>query len=148
MIVSRSFPFFLKLWKLMLSILTCFLWVGLAFVGFGDDVMIGASELNDVALKDGELMLGPDVDGIDASLMLSTNKGLVDIFTDECLLSPLHGTVYNIVEELFGSRHDGQVHVSSLFPNLLNSVVDIPIHCLCLHLSQSSQAMESVLHAF
>jgi hypothetical protein len=41
----------------MLSILTCFLWVGLAFVGFGDDVMIGASELNDVALKDGELMI-------------------------------------------------------------------------------------------
>jgi hypothetical protein len=36
---------------------------------------------------------------------------------DECLLSPLHGTVYNIVEELFGLRHDGQVHVSSLFPN-------------------------------
>ena len=71
-------------------------------------------------------MLDPDVDGIDASLMLSTNKGLVDIFTDECLLSPLHGTVYNIVEELFGLRHDGQVHVSSLFPNLLNSVVDIP----------------------
>jgi hypothetical protein len=52
MIVSRSFPFFLKLWKLMLSILTCFLWVGLAFVGFGDDVMIGASGINDVALKD------------------------------------------------------------------------------------------------
>ena len=59
--------------------------------GFGDDVMIGASGLNDVALKDGELMLDPDVDGIDASLMLSTNRGLVDIFTDECLLSPLHG---------------------------------------------------------
>jgi hypothetical protein len=90
----------------MLSILTCFLWVGLAFVGFGDDVMIGASGLNDVALKDEELMLDPDVDGIDASLMLSTNRGLVDIFTDECLLSPLHGTVYNIVEELFGLRHD------------------------------------------
>jgi hypothetical protein len=51
--------------------------------------MIGASELNDVALKDGELMLDPDFDGIDASLMLSTNKGLVDIFTDECLLPPL-----------------------------------------------------------
>jgi hypothetical protein len=62
-------------------------------------------------------MLDPDVDGIDASLMLSTNRGLVDIFTDECLLSSLHGTVYNIVEELFGLRHDGQVHVSSLFPN-------------------------------
>ena len=93
-------------------------------------------------------MFDADVDGIDASLMLSTNRGLVDIFTDECLLSPLHGTVYNIVEELFGLRHDGQVHVSSLFPNLLNSVVDIPIHCLCVHLSQSSQAMESVLHAF
>jgi hypothetical protein len=46
--------------------------LSLAFVGFGDDVMIGASELNDVALKDGELMLDPDVDGIDASLMLST----------------------------------------------------------------------------
>jgi hypothetical protein len=44
----------------------------------------------------------------------------------------LHGTVYNIVEELFGLRHDGQVHVSSLFPNLLNCVVDIPIHCLCV----------------
>jgi hypothetical protein len=54
----------------------------------GDDVMIGESELNDVALKDGELMLDPDFDGIDASLMLSTNKGLVDIFTDECLLPP------------------------------------------------------------
>jgi hypothetical protein len=40
----------------------------LAFVGFGDDVMIGASGINDVALKDGELMLDPDVDGIDASL--------------------------------------------------------------------------------
>ena len=38
----------------MLSILACFLWIDLAFVGFGDDVMIGASELNDVALKDGE----------------------------------------------------------------------------------------------
>ena len=61
--------------------------------GFGDDVMIGASGLNDVALKDGELMLDPDVDGIDASLMLSTNRGLVDIFTDECLLSPLHGAI-------------------------------------------------------
>jgi hypothetical protein len=62
----------------MLSILTCFLWVGLAFVGFGDDVMIGASELNDVALKDGELMLDPDVDGIDASLMLSTKLKLLN----------------------------------------------------------------------
>jgi hypothetical protein len=93
----------------MLSILACFLWDGLAFVGFGDDVMIGASKLNDVALKDGELMFDPDVDGIDASLMLSTNKGLVDIFTDECLLSPLHGTVDNIVEELFGLRHDGHM---------------------------------------
>jgi hypothetical protein len=82
-LISEYINLFLKLWKLMLSILTCFLWVGLAFVGFGDDVMIGASELNDVALKDGELMLDPDVDGIDASLMLSTNKGLVDIFTDE-----------------------------------------------------------------
>jgi hypothetical protein len=93
-------------------------------------------------------MLDPDVDVIDASLMLSTNKGLVNIFTDECLLSPLHGTVYNIVEELLGLRHDGQVHVSSLFPNLLHSVVDIPIRCLCVHFSQSSQAMESDLHAF
>jgi hypothetical protein len=72
MIVLRSFPFFLKLWKLMLSILACFLWVGLAFVGFGDDVMIGASELNDIALKDGELMLDPDVDGINALLILYT----------------------------------------------------------------------------
>jgi hypothetical protein len=36
----------------------------LAFVGFGDDVMIGASGLNDVALKDEELMLDPDVDGM------------------------------------------------------------------------------------
>jgi hypothetical protein len=98
----------------MLSILTCFLWVGLAFVGFGDDVMICASELNDVALKDGELMLYPDVDGIDASLMLSTNKGLVDIFTDECLLSPLHGTVYNIVEELFGLRHVKKIIISGV----------------------------------
>jgi hypothetical protein len=61
---SIIFPFFLKLWKLMLSILACFLWVGLAFAGFGDDVMIDASELNDVALKDGELMLDPDVDGM------------------------------------------------------------------------------------
>jgi hypothetical protein len=51
--------------------------------------MIDASELNDVALNDGELMLDHDVDGIDASLMLSTNNGLVEIFTDECLLSPL-----------------------------------------------------------
>ena len=65
------------------------MWVGLAFVGFGDDVMIGASELNDVALKDGELMLDPDVDGIDASLMISTNKGLVEVFTDEYLLSSI-----------------------------------------------------------
>jgi hypothetical protein len=71
----------------MLSILACFLWVGLAFAGFGDDVMIDASELNDVALNDGELMLDHDVDGIDSSLMLSTNNGLVEIFTDECLLS-------------------------------------------------------------
>jgi hypothetical protein len=44
--------------------------------------MIGASELNDVALKDGELMLDPDVDGIDASLMLSTNKD--SIACDDC----------------------------------------------------------------
>jgi hypothetical protein len=29
-----------------------------------------------------------------------------------------------------------EVHASSPFPNLLNSVVDISIHCLCVHLSQ------------
>jgi hypothetical protein len=40
----------------MLSILACFLWVGLAFAGFGDDVMIDASELNDVALNDRNLL--------------------------------------------------------------------------------------------
>ena len=132
----------------MLSIRACFLCFGLSFAGFGDDVMMGVSELNDVVLKDGELMLDPDVDGIDASLMLSANKGLVEISIDECLLSSLHGTEYNIVDELFGLRQDGQVHISSLFPNLLNSVVDMPIHCLCVHISQSSQAIASVLHAF
>jgi hypothetical protein len=39
---------------------------------------------------------------------------LVDIFTDECLLSPLHGTVYNIVEELFGLRHVKKIIISGV----------------------------------
>jgi hypothetical protein len=105
------------------------------------DIIIGTETWLDPTFRSSEIF--PDYYLYDIERRDLPNKGLVDIFTDECLLSPLHGTVYNIVEELFGLRHDGQVHVSSLFPNLLNSVVDIPIHCLCVHLSQSSQAMES-----
>lgn len=132
----------------MFNILNCFLVAGLVLVGFGDDVMIGISVLEDVVLNDGELMLEPDVDGIDASDILYTIDGLVDIFCIECLLSSPFGIKYILVEELFGLQQDGQVHVSSLLPRLLYSDVDIPMQFLCVHLSQSSQAMDSILHAF
>jgi hypothetical protein len=56
------------------------------------------------------------------------------------------GIQYILVDELFGFEQDGQVHVSSLLPKLLNYVVDIPMQFLCVHLSQSSQAINSVLH--
>jgi hypothetical protein len=36
------------------------------------------------------------------------------------------------VDELFGFEQDGQVHVSSLLPKLLNFVVDIPMQFLCV----------------
>jgi hypothetical protein len=91
-------------------------------------------------------MLDPDVDGMDDSDILSAIKGLVDMFSVESLLSSPFGIAYILVDEL--CEQDGQVHVSSLLPRLLNSVVDIPMHFLCVHLSQSSQAIDSVLHAF
>lgn len=93
-------------------------------------------------------MLDPDVDGMDDSDILSAIKGLVDMFSVESLLSSPFGINYILVDELFGFEQDGQVHVSSLLPRLLNSVVDIPMQFLCVHLSQSSQAIDSVLHAF
>ena len=127
----------------MFNILRCF------FVfGFGDDVMIGEPALKDVESKDCDSMLDPDVDGMDASDILSAIKGLVDMFSVESLLSSPFGIEYILVDELFGFEQDGQVHVSSLLPRLLNSVVDIPMQFLCVHLSQSSQAIDSVLHAF
>ena len=95
-------------------------------------------------------MLDPDVDGMDASDILSAIKGLVAMFSVESLLSSPFGIKYILVDELFGYvEQDGQFHVSSLLPKLLNSVVDIPMQFLCVHLSQSSQAaIDSVLHAF
>ena len=132
----------------MFSSLSCFLGVGFVLAGLGDDVMIGISVLNDVVLKDGELILDPDVDGIDESDILSSNNGLVDILREVCLLSSPLGIKYTFVDELLGFEHDGHVHVSSLLPRLLNSVVDIPMQFLCVHLSQSSQAIASNLHAF
>jgi hypothetical protein len=70
------------------------------------------------------------------------------MFSVESLLSSPFGIEYILVDELFGFEQDGQVHVSSLLPRLLNSVVDIPMQFLCVHLSPSSQAIDSVLHAF
>ena len=110
--------------------------------------MIGDPVLKDVESKDCDSMLDPDVDGMDDSDILSAIKGLVDMFSVESLLSSPFGIEYILVDELFGFEQDGQVHVSSLLPRLLNSVVDIPMQFLCVHLSQSSQAIDSVLHAF
>jgi hypothetical protein len=110
--------------------------------------MIGEPALKDVESKDCDSMLDPDVDGMDDSDILSAIKGLVDMFSVESLLSSPFGIEYILVDELFGFEQDGQVHVSSLLPRLLNSVVDIPMQFLCVHLSQSSQAIDSVLHAF
>lgn len=104
--------------------------------------------LKDVASKGCDTMLDPDVDGMDDSDILSIIKGLVDIFSVESLLSSPFGIEYILVDELFGFEQDGQVHVLSLLPRLLNSVVDIPMQFLCAHLSQSSQDIGSVLHAF
>ena len=117
-------------------------------VCFGDDVMIGEPALKDVESKDCDSMLDPDVDGMDDSDILSAIKGLVDMFSVESLLSFPFGIEYILVDELFGFEQDGQVHVSSLLPRLLNSVVDIPMQFLCVHLSQSSQAIDFVLQAF
>ena len=116
------------------------------FFCFGDDVMIGEPALKDVESKDCDSMLDSDVDGMDDSDILSAIKGLVDMFSVESLLSSPFGIKYILVDELFGFEQDGQVHVSSLLPRLLNSVVDIPMQFLCVHLSQSSQAINSVLH--
>ena len=80
--------------------------------------------------------------------ILSAIKGLADMFSVERLLSSPFGIKNILVDELFGFEQDGQVQVSSLLPKLLNSVVDIPMQFLCGHLSQSSQAIDSVLHAF
>ena len=68
------------------------------------------------------------------------------MFSVESLLSSPFGINYILVDELFGFEQDGQVHVSSLLPKLLNYVVDIPMQFLCVHLSQSSQAINTVLH--
>lgn len=56
-----------------------FLRDGFVFSVFGDDVMIGIwlSVLNDVVLKDGELTLDPDIDGMDESDILFINNGMV-----------------------------------------------------------------------
>jgi len=51
------------------------------------------------------------------------------------LLSSPFGIQYILVDELFGFEQDGQVHVSSFLPKLLNYVVDIPMQFLCVHLS-------------
>ena len=110
--------------------------------------MIGDPALKDVESKDCDSMLDPDVDGMDDSDILSAIKGLVDMLSVESLLSYPFGIEYILVDELSGFEQDGQVHVSSLLPRLLNSVVDIPMQFLCVHLSQSSQAIDSVLHAF
>ena len=106
--------------------------------------MIGEPALKDVESKDCDSML----DGMDASDILSAIKRSVDMFSVENLLSSPFGIKYILVDELFGFEQDGQVHVSSLLPKLLNFVVDIPMQFLCVHLSQSSQAIDSVLHAF
>ena len=90
------------------------------FVCFGDDVMIGEPALKDVESKDCDSMLDPDVDGMDDSDILSAIKGLVDMFSVESLLSSPFGIEYILVDELFGFEQDGQVHVSSLLPRLLN----------------------------
>lgn len=133
----------------MFNILRCFFVDGLVFVfGFGDDVMIGEPALKDVESKACDSMLDPDVDGMNASNILSPIKRLVDMFSVESLLSTPFGIKHILVDELFGFEQDGQVYVSSLLPKLLNSVVDIPMQFLCVHLSQSSQAIDSVLHAF
>ncbi|CAC5410108.1 unnamed protein product [Mytilus coruscus] len=110
--------------------------------------MIGISVLKVEQLNDGEFMLDLDVDGMDASDILSAINGLVDMFSVECLLLSPFGIKYIFVEELFGFEQDGHVQVSSLFPKLLNYVKDIPLQFLRVHLSQSSQAIDSNLHAF
>ena len=50
--------------------------------------------------------------------------------------------------ELFCFWQFEQVQLSSLFPSSLSSADVRPIHDLCIHLSQSSQAMHFVLQAF
>jgi hypothetical protein len=120
----------------MFRILNCFFGTVFVFTGIGDDVMIGISVLKVEQLNDGEFMLDPDVDWMDASDILSAISGLVDMFSVECLLLSPFGIKYILVEELFGVEQDGHVQVSSLLPKLLNSVVDIPIQFLCVHLSQ------------
>ena len=55
-----------------------------------------------------------------------------------------------MVVEQFCLLHEGHFQESALLPSLLNSVVDIPRHTLCIHWSHSSHAMDcsSTLHAF
>ena len=50
--------------------------------------------------------------------------------------------------ELFCFWMFGQVHLSSLLPSSLSSADFMPVRDLCIHWSQSSQAMYFVLQAF
>jgi hypothetical protein len=59
--------------------------------------MIGASELNDVALKDGELMLDPDVDGINALLILYTKTSKTSNLMGPKTLPMIWGTYMKLV---------------------------------------------------
>ena len=96
--------------------------------------------------NDGELILDPEVDGIESSAILSNKCGFVEMFIDLFLSSPSE-MLYIIVDELFGLEHDGHIHVSSLLPRLLYSLVDIRMQSRCVHWSQSSHAMDCVLQA-
>ena len=67
-----------------------------------------------------------DFDGIEMSEMLSSMEGCVEMLTGIELSGPLHRPMglYIIIDKLFGFVQDGLVHDSSLWPNLLHSVVE------------------------
>lgn len=100
----------------------------------GEDAIVGLSLMellaNDWSVSGSVLVL--DLVCSEMSDRLSSAEGCVDILTDLGLESLSSGTVYSVVE-LLGLKQFVHVHVSSLFPSRLNSVVDIPRQSLCSH---------------
>jgi len=135
---SNSFPFLLRLWKLIVRILR---WLPFAFqfsdlvriFGMGDEVWNTPVDVG-LWMKDEshpELVLVALVDW-EMSEMLSNNEG----FRDTSWFSPVDGcstsrsgTSYNILE-LFGLLQLGQNHNSSDLPSALSSADVMPIQSL------------------